>query len=99
MTFGVSQRPWDAFCRQLAVIIPVGAGEMRAGLAKEAVIRDVGVRLEETQLPYTYASQTCRKNVSPALNAAQTQAGIAVSCYVSQPGGKDTGCSFYGLPV
>ena len=72
---------------------------MRAGLAKEAVIRDVGVRLEETWPHCVCSSRTCRKNGSPALNAAQTQAGIAVSCYVRQPGGKDAGCPFLGLPV
>lgn len=72
---------------------------MQAGLAKEAVIRDVGVRLEETWPHYVCSSWTCRKNGSPALNAAQTQAGIAMSCYVRQPGGKDAGCPFLGFPV
>ena len=99
MTFGVSKCPWDAFCRQLAVIIPVEAGEMQAGLAKEAVIRDVGVGLEEAWPHYVCFPQTCRKSGCPALNAAQTQAGIAASCNVSQPGGKDAGCPFLGPPV
>lgn len=43
---------------------------MQAGLAKEAVIRDVGVGLEEMWPHYVCSPQTCRKSGSPALNAA-----------------------------
>lgn len=61
---------------------------MRHRLAKEAVIRDVGVRLEAVASLRVLLTDLQEERVKPALNAAQTQAGIAVSCYVRQPGGR-----------